>query len=407
MVSPPTQPPTAQVPWSPTAHAFAQHQFSQVVNFWKQGRQASYRLEALPGGQAELNLTFKLPSVSEVIPPPSHLPTVPECTVPNPQRPIIPLFPKGCFPKKSGPDPKPKSAPPKVSSRRRKNYWRSVLHKATLATSSLPPPTNGSLRQAAQACVQRMQAASVSAQNTKKRELPTSSPILSPSNSSPLAQRIRLDLQIGEREEESPEKDFEIDGNEVDQVESPEKELLRSHPSPQSVPSESTPSGRKVLPAPAPLVFTPSKTPESPNWLNCDVKMTPDHQCESGGEESDVIAKVVEEDKSVEAEQVIESAEVEQMESAIVEQEVEQVIKSAKAEQKFSEFRKRWIERIEKSTDDLALRARLLECLEDAWWTPVSDLSNEDFDEVKDRFLEGVLSPVGFLNELQEMLSKI
>ena len=109
----------------------------------------------------------------------------------------------------------------------------------------------------------------------------------------------------------------------------------------------------------------------------------------------------------MEAEQVIESAEVEQMESAIVEQEVEQVIKSAKAEQKFSEFRKRWIERIEKSTDDLALRARLLECLEDAWWTPVSDLSNEDFDEVKDRFLEGVLSPVGFLNELQKMLSKI
>ena len=176
-------------------------------------------------------LSFQLPSVSEVIPPPSHMPTVPECTVPNPQRPIIPLFPKGCFPKKSGPDPKPKSAPPKVSSRRRKNYWRSVLHKATLATSSLPPPTNGSLRQAAQACVQRMQAASVSAQNTKKRELPTSSPILSPSNSSPLAQRIRLDLQIGEREGESPEKYFEIDGNEVDQVESPEKELLRSHPS--------------------------------------------------------------------------------------------------------------------------------------------------------------------------------
>ena len=56
----------------------------------------------------------------------------------------------------------------------------------------------------------------------------------------------------------------------------------------------------------------------------------------------------MEEDKSVEAEKVIESAEVEQMESAIVEQEVEQVIKSAKAEQKFSEFRKRWIERLEK-----------------------------------------------------------
>ena len=51
-----TMPP--QAPWSPTAHAFAHHQFSQVTNFWKQGRQASFRLEALPGGQAELSLNI-------------------------------------------------------------------------------------------------------------------------------------------------------------------------------------------------------------------------------------------------------------------------------------------------------------------------------------------------------------
>ena len=83
------------------------------------------------------------------------------------------------------------------------------------------------------------------------------------------------------------------------------------------------------------------------------------------------------------------------------------MVKPAKAEQKFSEFRKRWIERLEKSTDDLAQRARLLECLEDAYLTPVSVfLSNEDFDEVKDRFLESVLSPVGFLDELKKLLSK-
>ena len=57
--------------------------------------------------------------------------------------------------------------------------------------------------------------------------------------------------------------------------------------------------------------------------------MTADHQCESGGDESEVIgegeadekesveiAKFVEEDKSVEAEQVIESAKVEQIKSA-------------------------------------------------------------------------------------------
>ena len=56
-----------QAPWSPTAHAFAHHQFSHVANFWKQGRQASFRLEALHSGQAELNLTFQLPPASEVI----------------------------------------------------------------------------------------------------------------------------------------------------------------------------------------------------------------------------------------------------------------------------------------------------------------------------------------------------
>ena len=83
------------------------------------------------------------------------------------------------------------------------------------------------------------------------------------------------------------------------------------------------------------------------------------------------------------------------------------MVKPAKAEQKFSEFRKRWIERLEESTDDLALRARLLKCLGDAYLTPVSVLSNEDFDEVKDRLTEGVLSPVGFLDELQKLLSKI
>ena len=54
-----------QAPWSPNAHAFAQHQFSHVANFWKQGRQASFRPEALPGGHAELNITFQLPTASE------------------------------------------------------------------------------------------------------------------------------------------------------------------------------------------------------------------------------------------------------------------------------------------------------------------------------------------------------
>ena len=146
----------SRAPWSPNAHAFALHQFSHVANFWKQGRPASFWLEALPGGQAVLNLTFQLPTASEVIPPSSHVPPVPA-----PQCPIHPLFPKGYFPQGSSADSGTKLAFQKnVSSKQRKSFRRSVLHRAALAAPSLPPPKNGSLRQAAQACVQRLQAAS-------------------------------------------------------------------------------------------------------------------------------------------------------------------------------------------------------------------------------------------------------
>ena len=220
-----------QAHWTPTAHAFAHHQFSHVANFWKQGREASFRLEALPGGRAELNLTFKLPSASEVIPPPSHVPTVPAH-----QRPIQPLFPKGCFPQ--GSDLKSKPTSPKVASRRqRKNYQRSVLHRAALAAAStnLPPPKTGSLRQAASACVQRLQTA-------KKRALDSTT---SPSKTSPLAQRLRSDFKIGDSE-----------------IESPERELLRSRPSPEKPPSPVSPSCVKSFPPPAPLALTPAKLQE-------------------------------------------------------------------------------------------------------------------------------------------------
>ena len=246
-----------QAPWSPTAHAFAQHQFSQVANFWKQGRQASLRLEALPGGQAVLNLTFQLPSASEVIPPPSNV-----HTVPTPQRPIIPLFPEG-FPQGSP------SASTKVSSRQRKQYRRSVLHRAGLAASSLPSPKHGSLRQAASVCVQRLQsdqASKVNTEKSRKRPLHDSSIVFSPSNCSPLAQRIRSDLQIGE-------------------VESPEREILRTLSSPVISPSPSSPTIVKSFPPPAPMAFTPLKTMDESevdtalNCHNCEEKFTPGHQC--------------------------------------------------------------------------------------------------------------------------------
>ena len=267
----------SQAPWSPTAHAFAQHQFSHVANFWKQGRQASFRLEALSSGKAELNLTFQLHHASEVIPPPS----APSHVFPAsaPQRPIHPLFPKGFFSQRSGVTvPKPASQK-KPSSKQRKSYRRSVLYRASLAAPSLSPPKNGSLRQAALASVQHLQAVSASPVDTQSYRKRSYSESDSPSAQSPsnfplLAQRIRSDLQIGE--------------------ESPERELLRTTPLKFSSPSSPRVKG---FPPPAPLAFTPPKIqegcetpaplvftpvpPEKYSCSNCEAEMTPDHQCEA------------------------------------------------------------------------------------------------------------------------------
>jgi len=238
---------TPQVPWSPTAQAFAHHQFSHVANFWKQGRQASFMLEALPGGQARLNLTFQLPQASEVIPPPQ----VPPVAVTR--RPAYPLFPNGSSPQNSGADPFAKNASQKkISSRQRKSYRRSVLHKAALAAPSLPSPKSGSLRQAALASVQRQQTVPVlpvTTQSAKKRTL-DSPGASSPSNLPPLAQRIRKDIQVG---------DFQISEGEV---ESPERESLRSRLDPDSFPPLNSPHCVQKVPPPAPLVFTPPKSHE-------------------------------------------------------------------------------------------------------------------------------------------------
>ena len=76
------------------------------------------------------------------------------------------------------------------------------------------------------------------------------------------------------------------------------------------------------------------------------------------------------------------------------------------AEQKFSEFRMRWIGRLDRSTDDWALKSNLLETLEDAYLAPVSALSDRDLNAVKDQFFEDLLSPVKFLEELQNLLGK-
>ena len=86
-----------------------------------------------------------------------------------------------------------------------------------------------------------------------------------------MAQRIREDLQISENE-----------------VDSPEREMLRSQIFPEKSPPPSPPCV-KGFPSPAPLVFTPSKTQEDTEipagnvkyvkCSNCERLMTPDHQC--------------------------------------------------------------------------------------------------------------------------------
>ena len=123
-----------------------------------------------------------------------------------------------------------------------------VLSSAALAVPSLPPPRDGSLRHAALACVQKLQAASASSVRTpsaNKRPLPDSPNTPSPSHPPPLAQRICSDFQIGEGE-----------------VESLEREALRSKLDPESFPPLNSPHCVQKVPPPAPLVFTPPKSHE-------------------------------------------------------------------------------------------------------------------------------------------------
>ena len=82
------------VHWNSTAQSFVQHQLSHVTNFWRQGRKAAFCLDALPGGTAELKVTFQLPQASEIIPPPQSplfTPTAPETALP-PWFCVLPAF---------------------------------------------------------------------------------------------------------------------------------------------------------------------------------------------------------------------------------------------------------------------------------------------------------------------------
>ena len=54
----------------------------------------------------------------------------------------------------------------------------------------------------------------------------------------------------------------------------------------------------------------------------------------------------------------------------------------------------------------MALKTKLLETLDAAHLAPVSALSDRDLNAVKDQFFEGLLSPVKFLEKLQNLLGK-
>ena len=126
-----------------------------------------------------------------------------------------------------------------------------MLHRAATAALSLPTPSEGTLRYLATDAVaaalaslpvgrrQTVAALSEVSQSAKKRPFPTSPSVPSPSNLPPLAQRIRKDIQVGESE-----------------VESPEKEVLRGPTFLENSPPPLSP-GAKGLPSPVSLVCTP------------------------------------------------------------------------------------------------------------------------------------------------------
>ena len=232
------------LPWTPSAQNFAQHQLLHVTNFWRQGRQATFCLEALPGGCAELKVTFKLPHASDIIPPPSPPPPVPKAPSQESHRPasatrpIVPLFPGF---RRGGSSATPRTH---VSSRRRKSYRRAVQHRAALAAPSLPPPLPGSLRDACRKALQVKRDNSVSTPSPdtpKPNKRPRS--VLSSSPSLPLAQRIRDDMDLLV-EEESPSS-------------SPIKETLREPCVPEA-PLSLSPVGREAPPPQPLLLLTPS-----------------------------------------------------------------------------------------------------------------------------------------------------
>ena len=300
-------------PWTPTSQNFVQHQLNHTINFWKLGHPAGFHLESLSGGRAKLNLTFCLPPPSEIIPPPPpsfptstftpsrpgpHYPKRPVPPTVPPKRPVIPLFPQGEVPT------------PSLSSRQRKSYRRSMLHRASQATPL-----------------------------SSRKRLCSSSPVSLP-------QQLRQDFSL---QDESPGSSPVQENLREAQHPSPPPSFSLNHGSPiqrDALPCSSTPtptpeSLRRLSPPTSPLSISLNPTspqrdaPLSPPTLNLTPSPLPrEENSESDHEKKDSL-EVEKENK--EADSVEEDSVKE--EPKVTEEEVVLVDKSCDIEEKASDFK--------------------------------------------------------------------
>ncbi len=156
--------------WSGSAEAFMLSQLGQVVNFWKQGRPATFLLETQQNGGANLSIRFQLPKPHISVPPPTSHPNPTslfpngQAPRPNPTVPLIPGYQGHASPQTQGNHRQPQNLGGRDHSQshhrhrppsyQRRGYRRAVLHRARLTAPVLPPPLPNTLRAIAAAAVE-------------------------------------------------------------------------------------------------------------------------------------------------------------------------------------------------------------------------------------------------------------
>ena len=311
------------VQWTPTAHCFAQHLFSQVTNFWRQGREASFHLKSLNNGQAEMSLAFRLPHPSEIIPPPSPYPVPPFPTSNStrpaaptpPKRPIIPLFPPGQAPKlkqRKSPvkQPAPQAPAPPAPAQATQatpshSHRRAVLLGASQATPSLPPALPGTLRWQCAGLLQRAIAAATCPQpsaphlqqHSRSPQLysPSSTSVIREASSLPFPRNFVPQAPSREPQGNPPAQLPGLPNSEPHPCPLPKRDDLPSSPTlnltPVPFPQPQPPA---LLRAPT-LDLTPSPLPEDPDYKGEEEEKSKE---EKSNVDCDVVSDVEEEEKS-------------------------------------------------------------------------------------------------------------